>query len=99
MVVKLGAGLSEGSATTTATGERIQITSASIDSASSLSSNAVIIAVGASNIEPESQVSASCVRVIFSSGAIASQSVTTSVGREKWEVIPPTVSYWTKIAA
>ena len=66
---------------------------------SSITSDSEKIFQGHAVAQPEASVSATCNRVQRTGGAVSSTSVTTTVGREKWEVIPPTSITWTQIAA
>ena len=66
---------------------------------SSITSDSEQIFQGHAVTQPEATVSATCNRVQRTGGAVSSTSVTTTVGREKWETIINNTVTWTEIAA
>ena len=66
---------------------------------SSTASDSEKIFQGHAVTQPEASITATCNRVQRTGGAVSSTSVTTTVGREKWEIISPTSMTWTQIAA
>jgi len=66
---------------------------------SSTASDSEKIFQGHAVTQPESSITATCNRVQRTGGAVSSTSVTTTVGREKWELITNNAVTWTQIAA
>ena len=66
---------------------------------SSTTSDSEKIFQGHAVTQPEASITATCNRVQRVGGLVSSTSVTTTIGREKWEIISPTSMTWTQIAA
>lgn len=66
---------------------------------SSTTSDSEKIFQGHAVTQPEASITATCNRVQRVGGLVSSTSVTTTIGREKWEIISPTSITWTQIAA
>ena len=66
---------------------------------SSTASDSEKIFQGHAVTQPEASILATCNRVQRTGGAVSSTSVTTTVGREKWELITNNAVTWTQIAS
>jgi hypothetical protein len=66
---------------------------------SSTASDSEKIFQGHAVTQPEASITATCNRVQRVGGLVSSTSVTTTIGREKWEIISPTSMTWTQMAA
>lgn len=91
-----------GSASFTAAGVRVPEGSASVSAESAFDASAFITAKGVSLIEAQSNVAdldGLGYRVRLGTSLVVSESVTVTIGREKWETIPVTPITWSNIAA
>jgi len=97
--VRFGSGTPTASASITVLGFATRGGIASLIGTSASTSDSEKIFQGSATSQPEATITATCNRVQRTGGAVSSTSGTLAVGREKWEVIPPTSTTWTIIAA
>jgi molybdenum cofactor biosynthesis enzyme len=85
------------SSTTTVNVERVRLDSAAMESAATSTCNGRYTARGYGIAEVDGVTSIIYERVRKSDTAIASESVTVAIAREKWEIIPQASDIWTTI--
>jgi len=97
--VRLGSGTPTAVASITVLGFATRGGIASCTPAASLVAASEKIWQGHAVTQPEASITAACIRILSSSGIVSSTTVTTSTGREKWQIIVNDAVTWTEIAA
>jgi hypothetical protein len=97
--VQNGSAISSASSSTTSDSEKIHQGVAVVTALVTTSANAVYTIIGAANVSCSSDITAVPTRIRSGGAVISTTSGTLAIGREKWEVIAPTSTTWTEIAA
>ena len=97
--VRFGSGTPTANASITVLGFATRGGIASLTGASTIVADSERIHQGHAVTQPESGMTTTCNRVQSTSGALSATSGTTTIGREKWEIIVNDSVTWTQIAA
>ena len=97
--VRFGSGVPTAVASITVLGFATRGGIASCTPAASLVAASERIHQPSATSQPEASITATCNRVQNAIGIVSATSGTATIGREKWEIISPTVITWTEIAA
>jgi len=97
--VQNGSATATSSSTTASDAEKIYQGSAISSASSSTTASSVFVASSGGSLTATSGTTVDFIRERNSNALVSTTSGTLAIGREKWEVIPPTSTTWTIIAA
>lgn len=97
--VQNGSAISSSSSSTASDSEKVYQGSAISSASASTTAHAVYTIIGVASSSAVSSTTISYIRERNTSALVSTTSGTLTIGREKWEVIPPTSTTWTTIAA
>ena len=97
--IQTGSAIASASSSTTSDSEKIHQGVVVLTALATTSANAVYTIIGAANASCSSDATAIPTRIRIGGAVISTTSGTLAIGREKWEVIAPTPTTWTEIAA
>jgi hypothetical protein len=97
--VQNGSAISSSSSSTASDSEKVYQGSAISIASASTTAHAVYTIIGVASSSAVSSTTISYIRERNSSALVSTTSGTLTIGREKWEVISPTSTTWTTIAA